>query len=809
MSSTLLRPRAAGHSYFATGDPVAAPTSARAGAIGASTRRVAAVAMCELRLQWRAPALWVLGILLALATASVAYVQGPHQRLIGIGAHSSADAAVAVCRADALFAATLLPWLFMGTFARDRRRRFSPLLWTRPLTPVEYALGKGLAGLGLGLLVGLLPLLGGWMVLGLAYGARQPVGPWLASFPIVATTTLLVSAFALVSLALTSRPLLGALGGAGLLFYLAAVRAQTLLALMNLSATTVFYSPAIGFGPDNALLRAQHLTYLVLALLCLLLLPIVFVLREHRAALRATVGPRLLATLALAIIVASSSVVHFRAVAAGYQPLGPAPAAPTTAHAEGYRLAMTLDPLSGRLDGTATLLMDHPPSDAREVYFALNPGLTVARIDYTDPATAATAPVPFTSAAGWIRLQLGGTPYARNLRMRLSITYGGRLALGRDDYALVEPGVFTLSGHLAGGRPVTSYNGQGVALLGGDGDWYPRLWAEEVLAAVDARQQFEAISIRLPAALRVWCPLASATTAEGGWQTLDTHPAGVLPLAFLAALPAPHQLTAAEPTVSYAGAAPDAGTIRRDLLMLQQVVALDNWLGSRRGAAPTRNWSGVVMPLIRQPIVGPGLLLLPEQSADAAPTEVAEYRMSAQASAEAWWRNAAQMRSRTPAFGNTPPSLQAPTGRAWFGQGQPPLLAMLATYSGAVLTERALGEELLAHEVTIRQRFHAAFLQRRAGGGPASAGSDPATSRQIDEEMRRLGLNGVAGDPALALFALSQELGSERTTVFLREFATQYTQRPADAGEFIQAANVTVGRNFAPEVIQYLRPNTP
>lgn len=169
---------------------------------GRSLRRILAVAACELRLQRRSPACWIAAAIVALVTVGLALLQSPAPGKMT----NSATTAVTVCEGAALFASLLLPWVASGAFARDAKRRFSPLLWTRPVAPGEYALGKVLAVSTLSLLLGLPSILIGWVAVGIVRGSLQPADLWLGMLPVVATTMCMAAVVALLCVCIAPTP---------------------------------------------------------------------------------------------------------------------------------------------------------------------------------------------------------------------------------------------------------------------------------------------------------------------------------------------------------------------------------------------------------------------------------------------------------------------------------------------------------------------------------------------------------------------------------------------------------------------------
>jgi hypothetical protein len=116
-----------------------------------------------------------------------------------------------------------------------------------------------------------------------------------------------------------------------------------------------------------------------------------------------------------------------------------------SANVRHYQLAVTLDPGTGQLEGTARFLVTPAQAGQQAFLFALNPGLQVRHVSTADTpvdggsalgrgSLGSTAPA-FTSQLGWTRVTLSGTQFAPRRSVQVTITYGGRLAFSRDDYA--------------------------------------------------------------------------------------------------------------------------------------------------------------------------------------------------------------------------------------------------------------------------------------------------------------------------------------------------------------------------------------
>ncbi len=762
-------------------------------AIIRSIRRVGSVILCEIRLHMRAPALWIITAIFALAAATGVL-------LLGNVASGTLPATVTTSRA-VFFSFILLPFLFTRTFRRDRVRRFSALLWVRPLAPAEYALGKGLANLTLSLIPSLTALCAGWLTLVIVSGTLPPPVLWLSMLPIVIVAALLATAFALLCIYLAPWPILGTLASAAILFYLSFVTPQTLLQLGNWGAMTdYYYSPSIAFGPDGALLLAHIQVYLALALLCLVLMALSVQVRERYGAKLRIHWISILSATALAMVLTLTSIIYFQKLTANYVALGPAPS-PIGADVSHYQLAVTLNPTSGDLEGTATYVLTPSEHNENSYPFALNPGLKIQRILLADTGSA----LPYTSDLGWTNVNLSSTSMAVGKPITLTIIYAGQLALDRDDYAPVPWMGLQASGTFSqNSAPIQDYNGQGIAFLEGYGDWYPLPWTKTSALLGGNRQSFDEVSVRLPAAFTVFSSLGvPKLTADGRWKAIDVQPAGVLPAAFLVALAAPSKVRMSGEAVYYQGTPPTGEVAELDANMMQQFQQLDTWLGP---SSPT--WIGVVVPFLNHVVVGPGLLLLPDTpdgatTSAAAVSQRARYRVTAQEVANAWWFNAIQIRSQdASSFYNEPPSLQTPNGRVSLPVNDSSLLSLLASYTAGKIADSILGQDFSTQELATLRDLAQEETHLQKGGAPSPE------HEALLGQAANLGIAATRFPGAvLALDHLEAEISMTGMTHLLHQFALQYAQQPARLQNFIMAASTALDHNFGPEITPFLPPD--
>lgn len=580
---------------------------------------------------------------------------------------------------------------------------------------------------------------------------------------------------------------------------------QTLLGLPNLVATSVYASPAIGFGPDAPLLTAQRMAYVALALIVCSLFILSFQVRNRHVGLRSGSWYMTVGAVVLTSLIALPVVAHFGAIAASYTALGPAPVAPSTATISRYDIAVTVDPAGGTLSGTAVVRLV-PPHNVQltpgEIYFALNPGLQVKQVSIADAAalpdmiaptsvgisgwTMTSENVSFSTRLGWTHANLRDTAYQRGDPVQFTISFGGHWTLSRDTYSSPPPTLSFGPAISPGSDSVFSYVGQGVAFLEGDGrsGWYPLFWTQQTLSTYDARQAFNSVRIRMPATVQVFCPLAGVNrSTDGSWQQLETHVDGVLPVAFVATLTTPRSVALNGATVYFKGDRPSGDTASAQSMALQQAQALDTWLVPAARSS-TRPWIGVIVPFIQSPVAGAGMLFLPETS-DTSGTvafgifpgapNATRYRYIAQEVAEAWWQNTVTFSADAPVYLTVPPRSQTPAGSTLLYANPPELFVLLATYSALVLTGNTFGHAVMTTEIAARQAYHDQYH---------------------------------SPDPALVLTHLEHELGSANITTLLQSFILQHHQARATTMNFVAAASVADGRDIGPDAAPYLDPTS-
>jgi len=756
----------------------------------------------EIRLQLGAPAFWVMLIICCACTGFFSFMQvsTPQQYRDG------GTAAVAVCTFLSGFVLLLLPFLFLNVFSRDKQRKTSALLWTRQLAAVTYALGKGGAAALLSLLVGLPPVLVGWVKVSIARGNMQSIAPWLAMLPVLATGDILIALFALLCITLAPVAALGALVCSGCVLYLDIFGAHTLLDWNNLNAAGLYISPSFGFGPDGALLFQQRLLFLALALLFLGLLLLVFQFRE-RQGMRLTrhwLGTILLVACAMGLVFQTASA--FQSSAFSYADSGPTPSQPIQADLSQYRLNVNADPTSGQLQGTATLILTPHKAGGQDIAFMLDPGLHIQQVSANAPAQTTPADIhtdQYPSSPGWTKVDLGSTLFAQGQPVQLEIRYGGHISTSRENYSYPSAGLLPKHTSSTPNTEFMSYLGQGVGFLQGFGGWwYPLPWTQEALQVYGNRLPFEDIQVRLPANVQVFCSLANPLrTADGQWQEIHIQPHGSLPMAFLAMLDSSTQVTLNTVQIAYRGDTLDSTRSRTYQALTKQLVTTARWL--QPAGTATIQWKGVVVPLLTDPVIGPGLILLPEaplifdygQTTDTVIT-----RLAGEQIATAWWLNAI----REPIYYiNEESQTQQAAGIVDF-LAEPTLSGMLSAYSAAVTTDRIVGHNFLSQEYTVCKGIKANQI----------SSSDPAQQKRVGDSQKDLDLHqqmhtlGIeyCQTSALALHTLAQNYGSSPLTNALQTYSSSHAQAMSSAHGFFIEIGQALGHDVRSSVAPYVCP---
>lgn len=763
-----------------------------------SNQRVMAVVWCEILLQARSIVSWVMLAAFTLLTVLYARSQVSTSTIY----ISNGQAAVAICGYAASFLFFLLPFLHINIFARDRRRQMHQLVWTRPLTSLEYALGKGLAAVCVSLILSWLPLLAGWLAASIARGQMQPVGLWLSLLLVVGAGTVLVILCALLWIALIpSLGLPGALLTAGVVVYVDVVFAKSMLFLNNLTAATLFASPSIGFGPDGPLLFWQRTCYVLGGLFCLSLLLLVYQTRERLgiAQFRHLLSTALLIILAGGLLFAS--IATYQTVGASYTDAGPLIAKPAQATTSNYKIDVSADPTSGKIQGAVSFTLTSQKKPVSSFVIGLNPGLHVRQVEALPATDGSTQTLPFTeTSAGWTTIQVQGTSMEDKSSLNLRILYAGQMLLGRDDYKLAVGGYGRENGiSWTQNYFYLSFLGQGTGeLIGAAGSWYPLPFTQQALDAGE-RIPVDELHLHFPSSFKVWSGLAGATrTSDGNWQELSARPHAGLPLALAAALSNARLENGDGFSFWHQGDTPDPMQLQTYRVSIQEARALNLWLDPTGMPA---TFQTVVVPILPFPVVGPGLLLLPETpgSNGLAPLNGGPYtlkviaRYTAWQLARSWWLNAAffPFTSLTgePDSQNVSSSTSiAPTNA---------LLNMLSAYSAVVITDRVIGLNFFATEMHICSQAYALTISSQSA----------QQAQDIQNEMAELGTSCIFSELVPFRLQLMDRVGFNGLTSFLQQYALTHAQQKTDMRQFLVQASTLAGKDITPEAAPYICPN--
>ncbi len=787
------------NSFGQSATPIVANSKSMLVAFRAHLGIVAVVALYEIRLHRRSPAFWIIQVFFLYAAVTAVVFEGS---LAATTTPASGTASRAI-----FLSFFFLPLLFFRTFDRDRMRRFRPLLWSRTMTPAEYALGKVLGTSLLGAWLSFTLLFIGWITLAFVGETIPPLLLWLSLIPFVLVAPILAVCLTLFCISIIP-PLLGALLSVILLCGLDLFTPQTLLRLNPGALTDFYYGPTLGFGPDLSLMLGETFFFLSVTILSLGLLMLFLQVREHRGVSLKVHWLGSAAIVVVAVTMLLSSFLRFPTSATSYQALGPAPM-PQTGTVDHYQLALTLDPDHGELTGRAIFALTLTQQSTIQFSLALNPGLAVSHVFFA-PANIS---LPFRSSLGWTTVDVSKlSPVARQ-PVILTILYAGHLELDRDDYApqpfpgLQVSGSSSLSLALSG---IQDYSGPGIAFLEGAGDWYPQPWLKSAAIVQGNRQIFEHLSVRIPASFRIFCTMGIAhLSPDGQWKELDMRLAGPLPSAFLAALATPEQEMIHGRVVYYQGLQPSGIAAAADSAWMQQIPLLDAWLGPT-----TTTWVGVVVPFINQVVIGPGLLLLPDALTSESGSEITSAYYTSQTAlartaagelAKAWWSNAIQVHSpNAGTFSNVPSSLQTPAGRVILFTNESPLLETLAAFSAGEIASRMLGSGFAAQQLMTLRRL--AVLLKTFSNEPdrVPTPAQIAEKNALETRITSLGLINVNPDADLALVHLQSELGLPAMTHLLHQFTRDYVYTSATLQDFIKVASLALGHDFGPEITPYL-----
>ena len=774
-------------------------------------RQVLAVAGMEIRLILRAPAFWTLLVVFTLLMVLTNGLTFDLQSLLN----------VAIALQVGLF-----PLLVARTVARDRARRMTLLLQTRPVGPVTYAGGQWLGNLALCLVLQVWALIVPVVVA--VFAGRQifaEVVP-LAWGTVLLTLTvagLFVTSWATGWVRLSPVPLLGAL---------AAMLSATLLIYRNpfvltrpfdLPLASAFFSPAIGYGPDGGLVAAQWGLSAGAALVILALALVI-------ASWRAPVGVQrrrswlAIGTIAIAgLVLLCPSLVGFQAnVQLRTAALGPALDPPLAATFTDDTLDVTLDPASGAISGTTTLTLQPQAPGSTALVVALNPGLRVTH------ATVGAVAITPQVRMGWWTLPLANSAAQQGQPTPITIAYQGTLTLPRSDYAHYEAGLsFGPQTAFADVTlPVAAYAGQGVAFLQAGGDWYPRPWVTNEAGSMNQGDVLQSVRVALPLEARV-IHSAGSLTRQGTQQVVQVQATQRLPGAFLAAVNDAQSVTVAEGVVLAHGATPQGVSLTFAATLLHVVRQLQGWLGSGQSA-----WQAVFLPLITTPQVGPGVIFVPEiTTSDYADLELqpdlaiarlyadayylrgtltpsGRWHAAAQLMALAWWQAQldADVGAGTVVTTPTDTSGMGPPQRALFPPHADLVGDIVAAYLADLITGDQFGSATRAADLQLRRQMHVATQQRVH---PDDQQQELALSALFQTAylhgLEPLGsLDGSQMN--LALVDLETSLGRDPVLHLLRDYLATHVEAPSSLKAFGAYVTQQSGLDFTAMLATYQPP---
>jgi ABC-type transport system involved in multi-copper enzyme maturation permease subunit len=749
------------------------------------------IALYEILLQLRSMGYWILLSVLSILTGVITFSQVSTLYTY----ISDSQAAVAIASNEATFFCCLLPFLFLNVFQRDRQRNVYTLLWTRPLSSFTYALGKSIAAIFLSFLVIWPPLLIGWIVAGISRGSLQPIEPWFILLLINSAAALLVALGSLFCITLVPLPLLGALIPVGISIYLNIVQVKSMVLLTNLTEASLFLSPSINLGPDTGFTVWQRLSYVLGAVLALGLLLLVYQLYQRHGItrLRHYLTTVLLIVLAGTLLI--SSIDTFQATVANVQDLGTTTVPLSSAQTSQYSLNVQVDPMTGHVQGTASFLLSVPASTTTPFYVAMNPGLQVQQISATSTTRPQSQTLPFTQNHGWTSVNIQQTGLQPAHPITIHIIYAGDITIGRDYYASPIGGFGSGNGVSTGiDYFYLSYLDQGVGMLqGAAGSWYPLPWTVQAVTNDGTRIPIDSLHLRAPSSVSMYNALAAKPTpsADGQWQSINLTPHASLPVALVALLQHPQSTTIDGSTVWYQGLTPDLAEVRSDTSIIQSLNTLNQWLSTTSSHTTIQV---VSMPLLTQPFIGQGLLLLPEKPTENASlplTQSTTNRIAANEIAQAWWLNRTIVPfelDRGDADLQMPyaPSALDPNSNAY---------AMLSAYSGMVIADKMMGNQFQSREADICQQSY----QMDQSASTQSLQDES----KIEQALTSIGLPYCTYSE-LALYHLQQKIGLTKVTSLLQTYATQHAQQAIGTREFLAQASTVAGYNLIPTAAPYI-----
>ncbi len=727
--------------------------------------QVGAIARTEWRLAWRG-----LGMRLTMILLAVSFL--PYLLLANSGPD---DGGLSVLAFAAPLAGLLAAFLIVPSIGREKGARTADLTWVRPLSGSVYVAGKLAAALLImAVLLAELAILVGVSQVRVGHGVGYPlvVGVLLVTAP----SMILFAGLYVLCAIILPRPFLGYLVAVGLAVLFGLYLNGSMLVLWNPWGHALFYSPALGFGPDWPLLLTSRLVYLGIAVFMIGLGLLVFVRRERRAVTPHGQTRRVLPVIVCGLVLVGLALPRFQAAAAATTLSGPVvqPAA-VSATVHGYSLDLQLDPSTGAVQGEARFNLRNvgtTPIVALPLY--LNDGLRIKSATVEGRAASVTNTVLFGRLGVTPALRPGGTA-------AIDVSYAGNYKLLHAEYGSIYQGLQAPSHQTAAGPSMSLFQpavhqsliGDGLAQLFGDGDWYPQPWTRALLTRSPPPLDWRGLRIHVPAGVTAIASVAGSSQGQEQFFSWNLH--GRLPMAVLAVIPGSYSKIAMTGGALYAPGGGENTTAIRRAQYGPYIAAwrdLNAYFGQSLGpvsvvAMPLANLElGRAVPLA----VGGGLILAPVDGIDltpdrgplpaARPVAPAAYRAALDDLAAAWWANHLLVNPAGPMIyagrDDLPAGYIDLTARGWFYD------LSLTTYTGAAVAGQHLGPAAYSREMALRRQVNtlrqhdqmAAFyvLQNDRGS--------------LGQAISAAGLQGRLGDSAgpdasPALDDLRQAIGAE------------------------------------------------
>ena len=715
--------------------------------------RLGAVVKYELLLQSRSMTFWMASLLLTIIASAVALLMAFSQVS---GASDTNQNSITFSYLLSILVYFILPLLLMRTFARDHQRKVTSLLWMRPLSSTEYALGKGVAATCMSIMLGGVPFVVGWLCIWVVRGVMPSLQLWLTLLAMLLASSILIAWFTLLFLSLFPRPLLGALLVAFIVLLPNFLLPDTLLGLPRLNLQVVVYTRSLGFGPDALPVLYRILCIASLAIACLGLFSLIFSWREKQGL---TLRRHLISPIVLFLvgsILLFPLLLSFGKLAATYQDVGPIQGPPQKATTDQYHLQATVDPQSGTVKGNASFVVRPQQSGDQDFSFALDAGLRIQQIQVNGANTS------FRTNRGWTQVNLTQTPFAQGTPVQIALHYDGTLTLDRREYGNIYSGISSADSPFTGLKYL-SYAGQGMAFLQGyAGFWYPLPWTEQAVIR-QLRPVVDVMDLRFPVTMTAMSSLGTfKRSRDGQWQELIAEPRGILPDAVAAAFAHPHQATLGTQTHLYANGANELPQQTVPDYIGQPLSDLEQWLHPQQ---PITRWTVVIVPFLSLPVVGSGLVFYPENldipmssSSDKA-SEAVNYRENGIPVIQAWWNNVLPIQVIYNGADKGKPF--AMLGKnAYYENG---ISTLLAQYSAVFLTDQLKRPGFLE-------------LEQQACQDP-----NGAISPQLYASV-----GSPFCDSSMQVF---YRLGKEKTTRFLQQYVQQHAGQPMTQGTFFSAVS--------------------